>query len=262
METPGSFIKRERELRGITLDEIADETKIGKTFLNALEKDDYDSLPGPTFVKGFLRAYSKYVGLDGNDVVLRYEDFIGRTKEEKGIADEKVEQPVNRTYYLIAIFIILGLVFLLSLYFFWPENSSTIKQSEAEQETSEQVLERIEDPKTAETPQPKIPDITVTTEETKSAISDTPFEEIPQEIHTLSFSASQETWILVTIDNTDVKEVTLKPGEDIKWEGVKGFQVTIGNAGGVKAIFNGAPLELPDKTGKVIKLTLPSETMQ
>ena len=84
METPGSFIKRERELRGITLDEIADETKIGKTFLNALEKDDYDSLPGATFVKGFLRAYSKYVGLDGNDVVLRYEDFIGRTKEEKG----------------------------------------------------------------------------------------------------------------------------------------------------------------------------------
>ncbi len=145
---------------------------------------------------------------------------------------------------------------------FWPKNSSTIKQSEEEQETSEKALERIEDSKITETPQPKISDITIATEETKSAISDTPFEEIPQEKHTLSFSASQETWILITIDNTEVKEVILKPGEDIKWEGEKGFQVTIGNAGGVKATFNGAPLELPGKTGKVVKLTLPSVTMQ
>ena len=262
METPGSFIKRERELRGITLDEIADETKIGKNLLNALEKDDYDSLPAPAFVKGFLRAYSKYVGLDGNDVVLRYEDFIERTKKEKGIVDEKVEQPVNRTYYLTAIFIILGIVFFLSLYFFWPENSNTIKQSEEGQETSEKALESIEDPKIAETPQPKIPDITIATEETKPAISDTPIEEIPQEKHTLSFSASQETWILVMIDDTVVKDIMLKPGENIKWEGEKGFQVTIGNAGGVKAVFNGKTLELPGDTGKVVKLTLPSETMQ
>ncbi len=261
METPGSFIKRERELRGISLNEIAAETKIGNNYLHALEEDNYDSLPAPTFIKGFLRAYSKHIGLDENDVVLRYEDFIERTTEKKEVVvvDEKVTQPANRKYYLTAIIAGAGLLILilLSLYVFWPDNSSTIKQSEAEQETSEQVLEKIESPKTADIPQGNIPNITATIEETISSISDIPVKEISQKKHSLSFSASQETWLLVMIDDTVVKDIILKQGENIKWEGEKGFQVTIGNAGGVKAVFNGKPLELPGKTGKVVRLTLP-----
>ncbi len=245
MESPGSFIKRERELRGITLDEIAAETKIGKNFLLALENDDYGSLPAPTFIKGFLRAYSKHIGLDGNDVVLRYEDFVERTTEEKEVVDEKVAQPVNRNYYLTAIIAVTGLVILilLSIYFFWPDNSRTDQQSEKGKEVSERIS--------------KSTDITTTTEETKPPISDIPVKDLPQKKHTLSFSASQETWLLVIVDDTVVKDVMLKPGENINWEGEKGFRVTIGNAGGVKAVFNGEPLELSGDTGKVVKLTLP-----
>lgn len=259
MESPGSFIKRERELRGITLDEIAAETKIGKKFLHALEDDDYDSIPAPTFIKGFLRAYSKHIGLDGNDVVLRYEDFIERTTEKIEVVDEQAAQPVNKNYYLTAIIAVIGLVILilLAIYFFWPDNSRTDQQSEKGKEASERISESIEDSKIADIPQRNIPDITTTTEETKSSTSGIPFKEIPQKKLTLSFSASQETWLLVIIDDTVVKDVMLKPGETIKWAGEKGFQVTIGNAGGVKAVFNGKPLKLPGDTGKVVKLTLP-----
>ncbi len=259
MESPGSFIKRERELRGITLDEIAAETKIGKNFLHALEEDDYDSIPAPTFIKGFLRAYSKHIGLDGNDVVLRYEDFVERTTEKTEVVDEQAAQPVNRNYYITAIIAVTGLVILilLSIYFFWPDNSRTDQQSEKGKEASERISKSIEDSRIADIPQRNVPDITTTTEETKSSTSGIPFKEIPQKKLTLSFSASQETWLLVIIDDTVVKDVMLKPGETIKWAGEKGFQVTIGNAGGVKAVFNGKPLKLPGDTGKVVKLTLP-----
>ena len=259
MESPGSFIKRERELRGITLDEIAAETKIGKNFLHALEEDDYDSLPAPTFIKGFLRAFSKHIGLDGNDVVLRYEDFAERTTEKTEVVDEQAAQSVNRNYYLTAIIAITGLVILilLSIYFFWPNNSRTDQQSEKEKEASKEFSVSIDNSKIADIPQRNAPDITTTTEETKPSISDISVKDIPQKKLTLSFSASQETWLLVIIDDTIVKDVTLKPGENIKWEGEKGFQVTIGNAGGVKAVFSGKPLELSADTGKVVKLTLP-----
>jgi cytoskeletal protein RodZ len=75
-ETMASFgerIKRERELRGVSLEEIAESTKIGKRNLEALETEDFDKLPGGIFNKGFVRAYAKYLGLDEDQAVT---DFL------------------------------------------------------------------------------------------------------------------------------------------------------------------------------------------
>ncbi|MFQ5901321.1 MAG: helix-turn-helix domain-containing protein, partial [Thermodesulfobacteriota bacterium] len=83
MESLGNYLKRERELREITLSEIAKETRVRQDLLEAIEEEEFDSLPAPAFVKGFLRAYSKYVGLDSNDVILRYEDLLERREEGK-----------------------------------------------------------------------------------------------------------------------------------------------------------------------------------
>jgi len=68
----GSWLRRQRELREISLREIADTTKISIRYLQALEQDRFDVLPAPVFAKGFLREYSRFVGLDPDEVVNSY----------------------------------------------------------------------------------------------------------------------------------------------------------------------------------------------
>lgn len=72
MGTFGERLQREREMRGITLEEIAEATKIGTRSLRALEQQDFDKLPGGIFNKGFVRAYSKYLGIDEDEAVADY----------------------------------------------------------------------------------------------------------------------------------------------------------------------------------------------
>ncbi len=59
-------------MRGITLEEIAEATKIGTRSLRALEEQDFDKLPGGIFNKGFVRAYARYLGLDEEQAVADY----------------------------------------------------------------------------------------------------------------------------------------------------------------------------------------------
>ena len=68
----GDRLRREREMRGITLDEIAESTKISRRHLEALEKEDFDSLPGGVFNRGFVRSYARYLGIDEDQAVADY----------------------------------------------------------------------------------------------------------------------------------------------------------------------------------------------
>jgi len=76
MDSPGTCIKRERELRGFTLKDVHEATRIPEKNLRALEADDFDALPQQAFVKGYIKACCKYMGLDETDLVLRYELYI------------------------------------------------------------------------------------------------------------------------------------------------------------------------------------------
>jgi cytoskeleton protein RodZ len=68
----GERLKQEREKRKITLEEISVSTKIGTRMLQALEEDKFNQLPGGIFNKGFVRAYSRFVGLDEEQAVADY----------------------------------------------------------------------------------------------------------------------------------------------------------------------------------------------
>ena len=68
----GEKLRRERELRGITLEEVAVATKIGTRNLRALEEEKFSQLPGGIFNKGFVRAYAHYVGIDEEQAVGDY----------------------------------------------------------------------------------------------------------------------------------------------------------------------------------------------
>src|SRR5687767_13925342 len=81
----GEELRREREIRGISLKEIADATKISKRFLDALERNDHRTLPAPVFTRGFVREYARYLGLNAEEMVNRY-NFAAAN-------DDRIEKP-------------------------------------------------------------------------------------------------------------------------------------------------------------------------
>jgi cytoskeleton protein RodZ len=79
----GDKLKRERELRGVTLEEIAKATKIGTRALQALEDEHFEQLPGGIFNKGFVRAYAKFLGLDEEQMVADFMSAQGDHNAQK-----------------------------------------------------------------------------------------------------------------------------------------------------------------------------------
>lgn len=76
MESFGLYLKREREMRNISLDEISHVIKVSSSKLEAIENDDLSLLPALPFVKGFIKAYAQHIGLDPDDTVLRFEQYL------------------------------------------------------------------------------------------------------------------------------------------------------------------------------------------
>jgi len=82
MASLGDELRRQRELRQISLREISDATKINIRFLEALERNDFTHLPGGQFNKGFIRAYSRHIGLDPEKLVDAYMEELQRQESE------------------------------------------------------------------------------------------------------------------------------------------------------------------------------------
>ncbi|MBU1078478.1 MAG: helix-turn-helix domain-containing protein [Spirochaetes bacterium] len=92
MISVGILLKKEREKRKISYDEISEETKIGVKYLKALESDNYTIFPGETYVIGFMRNYARALGLDPSEVINQYKSMKIGTK-----ATTKIETPIEET---------------------------------------------------------------------------------------------------------------------------------------------------------------------
>ncbi|NLT34702.1 MAG: helix-turn-helix domain-containing protein [Gaiellales bacterium] len=68
----GNSLREARNRQGLSIRDAEDATKIRSKYLQAMEQDDFEVLPGPTFVMGFLRTYAAYLGLDADAVVEEY----------------------------------------------------------------------------------------------------------------------------------------------------------------------------------------------
>jgi cytoskeletal protein RodZ len=71
--TFGERLKREREMREVTLKEVTSATRIGPRFLEALENEEWDKLPGGVFNRGFVRAIARFLGLDEENLLAEYD---------------------------------------------------------------------------------------------------------------------------------------------------------------------------------------------
>lgn len=68
----GEHLKREREMRGVSLEEVSAATRISTRFLEAIEKEQWEELPGGVFNRGFIRAIARFLGLDEDGLVAEY----------------------------------------------------------------------------------------------------------------------------------------------------------------------------------------------
>ena len=73
-EPIGNSLRKVRQERNLTLEEISRITKISKRYLMAIENDNFDQLPAPTFARGFIRAYANFVGIDSEEIVQKYRE--------------------------------------------------------------------------------------------------------------------------------------------------------------------------------------------
>ncbi len=73
MSSLGENLRREREMRGVSLEEISEATKISIRFLQAIENEEFSKLPGGIFARSFIRTYARYLGLDEESILADYQ---------------------------------------------------------------------------------------------------------------------------------------------------------------------------------------------
>lgn len=103
-ESIGAFLRRERELRKISLEEVSRQTCVKFEYLQAIENEHYEKLPGLTFAKGYLRAYASYIGLMPEDVLYRFDDFL---EQLSGPVPETPPPSNERRFWIMALVFLL-----------------------------------------------------------------------------------------------------------------------------------------------------------
>jgi transcriptional regulator with XRE-family HTH domain len=126
IKTLGERLREIREKAGVSIDEIAKVTKINKKYLKLIEADDYERLPSDVYVKGFLRGYSNFLGLESKDVLKIYkkERGIQANSKKPKIQDfkrKKVKAPIVILPFKVVVSILTGIFFIGIIWYFYIE---------------------------------------------------------------------------------------------------------------------------------------------
>jgi len=230
----GQYLRRERELREISLEEISARTKIKKSFLEALEKDQLSELPGEAFIRGFIRAYAQEVGLDPAQTLLRFEEFLKARSEPKQEAVPTFSFPK----WLVSI---AGVIILLALALaFFSRPTEQFNSQEPEAITSSQETQ---------------PTLSETGSAQSSEAEISPF--TPP--YKISIRANELCWILATMDEATSREATLYPGETLELTAEKKISLLVGNAGGVEVYVNRRKLKPLGEHWQAVRILIPQE---
>ena len=224
----GAWLRRQREMREIPLREIADVTKISVRYLEALEQDRFDVLPAPVFAKGFLREYSRYVGLDPDEVVNSF--LLALEPEDPDEAEEAASSGssewVSGLVLVLAIAALLAVVAALIVY-------------------AGRVRERA-----PETPPPIAAPPVVAVEPPPEPVEEEPAAEVPLLV-TMDFT--EDCWVEMEVDGERrVSELHVQ-GESVRLEASERVVLTLGNPAGVRIEVNGRLLEVEGPPGRVAR---------
>ena len=239
----GSWLRRQREAREVSLRDIAERTKISLRYLEAMEDDRFEILPAPVFAKGFLREYARYVGLSPDEVVNHY--LSVHPAPEGAERTDEVRVPPRRsgswTYALYAALVLL-VVALLGLLGYLIVKHRSAPAGEAPPRAAALVASAAP-LAAAVAPAAALPSEANAAPEPAAPAA-------PLEV-TLDFTA--ECWLQAVVDGKERIEEERVQGESRQIEAQKSVVLTLGNAGGVEAQVNGLPLPLNRKKGEVVR---------
>jgi cytoskeleton protein RodZ len=253
----GEELRREREIRGISLKEIADATKISKRFLEAIERNDHKTLPAPVFTRGFVREYARYLGLNAEEMVNRYNfAAVGDERIEqsahlnrlttpqappmpvKKLAPRGIPPPyarVDRNVYILIIVVIA-----LAGVSYWA-----LKHRRETRANEERIAAETH---AASVPAP--PPVVTPLAQTASTSTQTPAG--PAKL-TLSLEVTDTSWISLDADGERVINDEVRRGYHRTLEAKDAFRFsTIGNAGGINLTLNDVPVPPLGRDGQVL----------
>ncbi len=116
MDSIGAYLRRERELRHVSLEELVQSTRIPLTMLQRIEEDRFDELPGDVFARGFLRAYARALGLCADEVLAQYAEARKVDEPPPAPLLSSIQTPERGRRFGIAIaLVILVILFTLAL---------------------------------------------------------------------------------------------------------------------------------------------------
>ena len=244
----GEELRREREIRGISLKEIADATKISKRFLEAIERNDHKTLPAPVFTRGFVREYARYLGLNSDDIVNRYnyaaagDDRIEHSAHLDRLVQMHTPQqpPPARQQKSIPppyarvdrnVLVLIAIVVALAGVFYWAMRH---RQSTRAAE--------------AETPPPLT---RASAAPLKSVASEDPAK---ADTLRLIVDATDDCWIFLEGDGKTALNERLRKGAHHALEAKESFRFrTVGNAGGLVLTLNDVKLPPLGRDGQVVR---------
>jgi len=288
----GQYLKTIRLKRGIELEVISKETRIGMGNLRHIESETHDLLPAVAFVKGFLRAYAQALGVDGEEVVRRYEESL-HSEETLAAAEAELAQ-LNQRFWprlllsLGNLVILMGLSILLVLISENPlmqiqtddpslerplrpavvhkndtpteieKSSDAPLKTEASTPSPQQPMTAphgpavVGTPKQGKVPEPELDDVPLSGQVPPAAVLETGVAQLR-----LQIQAHEETWFQVKVDDREAKTYQLQPGANLELQATSGFELLVGNAGGIALVLNDLPLPPLGRSGQVVTLRLP-----
>jgi cytoskeleton protein RodZ len=300
MGSLGERLKREREARGISLEEIARKTRISVRSLHAIEEERFDLLPGGIFNKSFIRQYADFLGLDGEQSAREYARKTAAVQEAQAPPPPKPLPLSERAVWIVraalgatAIGIVIAVVWLLL-----PKSPPAADSHRAPTEVAagslaktpgaspaasgdEKALQPASRPPSAalqasaapssakspaapliEAPKKMLP---APIEAANLLADDTNQEhlagEMPEEL-LLQINAHSTVWISITADGEKQWQGTMEANQRRQVQANETIRLTVGNAGGVELTLNGKDLGALGNEGEVKTVTLAARALQ
>jgi cytoskeleton protein RodZ len=280
----GQQLREARQARGLSIDDVALGTRIRPAYVHALEEERFADLPAPVYVRGFVRNYATFLGLDA-------EELIGALEKEQSGAfqpphrhtPQQISVPVwhgpsprAMVGTLLLVLLVAFIAFIFRQYSeFTASRSTSVFAATPSPTPITQAATAVPIPTV--TPIPTLSAAAVATPPaaaTKPPIAPTtaahltatpppppPPSATPQPTATqaaplvLSLQALGDSWVRVTVDGKIAFEGTLLPGTTRAWNGATFITVRYGNAGGVSVTFNGKSEGVVGQPGQVVERT-------
>lgn len=266
-ESFGTWLRRQRQGRDIGLREISEQSKISIRYLQALESGRFDVLPAPVFAKGFLRQYSRYVGLDSEEVVNAYLAAKRSSEEEESLEDSPPQLGRQRRGWgwLVVVLIVLAALAAVLFYFWdepwWRRGAADAAGTPGSPQTEASALARETQTAVATEADPAA---MAASESVGTALASAeespPPPPEPSAPLIVDIDFTGECWIKARVDGRPSLSETRVQGETIQLLAEGRVELTLGDSSVVSVEVNGNPMPLTGQPGAVRNVAIDLET--